>query len=112
MAKKVQTILVSDLSGDEVTDGGETIEFSYRGTDYSIDLTEKEAKGFDKAVARYLDRASRRTGQRRSMKSSGTGGRSKQHPVRVREWARANGHQVSDRGRVPQVIQDAYDAAH
>ena len=64
MAQRVITQLVSDLSGDEIVDGkGETIEFSYRGASYTIDLTEKEAAAFDKAVAvvpraRHEDRRS------------------------------------------------------
>jgi len=111
MAKKIQTILVSDLSGDEVTLGGETIEFSYRGVDYSIDLTDKEAQGFDKAVAKYLENATKMSG-RRSTKRTGTKPSSKADLQAIREWARANGHEVSDRGRIPQMVQDAYNAAH
>jgi hypothetical protein len=30
----------------------------------------------------------------------------------VRAWARQNGHQVSDRGRIPASVQAAYDKAH
>ncbi|WP_425276431.1 Lsr2 family DNA-binding protein [Streptomyces swartbergensis] len=30
----------------------------------------------------------------------------------VRAWARANGHQVNDRGRVPRGIREAFEAAH
>ncbi|WP_203616485.1 histone-like nucleoid-structuring protein Lsr2, partial [Streptomyces sp. SID13726] len=30
----------------------------------------------------------------------------------VREWARASGYTVNDRGRISQEIQTAYDAAH
>jgi hypothetical protein len=56
MAQRVITQLVSDLSGGEIADGrGETIELSYRGANYSIDLTDKEAAGFDKA--RHVSRA-------------------------------------------------------
>ena len=41
MAQRTQVILISDLSGDEIKDGGESISFSYRGADYTIDLAEK-----------------------------------------------------------------------
>lgn len=58
MAQRVITQLISDLSGEDIADGkGETIEFSYRGSSYSIDLTDKEAAGFDKAIAMYLEHA-------------------------------------------------------
>lgn len=30
----------------------------------------------------------------------------------LREWARANGHEVSDRGRVPKEIREAFEAAN
>jgi len=65
MATRTQVILISDLSGDEMQDGGESINFSYRGVDYSIDLTDKEAKGFDKAIAMYLEHAQRKGGRAR-----------------------------------------------
>ena len=57
MAQRVRTILVSDLSGDEVESGGQSISFGYKGVDYTIDLTAKEAAGFDKAIAMYIERS-------------------------------------------------------
>ena len=44
-----------------------------------------------------------------------TGRRNKRPEVSasaVREWARSNGHQVSDRGRVAAELVEAYRAAH
>jgi hypothetical protein len=32
--------------------------------------------------------------------------------AKIREWARANGHQVSDRGRISIAVQEAYHAAN
>ena len=52
MASRTQVILISDLSGEEVGAGGETVNFSYRDVGYSIDLSAKEARAFDKAQAR------------------------------------------------------------
>ena len=111
MAQRIITQLISDLSGDEVAQGkGETLEFSYRGQNYSIDLTEKEAAGFDKAVAMYIDHAtkigrSRSVGNfRRATPSSDT--------KAIREWAQANGYEVGDRGRIPAEVKDAYAAAN
>ncbi|HNV40137.1 MAG TPA: Lsr2 family protein [Ornithinibacter sp.] len=49
MAEKVLTIIVSDLSGDETNDG-ETVEFTYRGVSYAIDLTKEESAAFDEAI--------------------------------------------------------------
>lgn len=36
----------------------------------------------------------------------------KQHLAQVRDWARSAGWAVNDRGRIPQQILDAYQAAH
>ncbi len=52
------TRLTSDLSGDEVVEGrGETVGFAFRGNRYSIDLTDKEAAEFDRAMAMYIEHA-------------------------------------------------------
>jgi hypothetical protein len=57
MAQKKQIVLISDLTGDEIRSGkGQSIEFAYRGVDYRIDLSDKEAAGFDRAIAMYLER--------------------------------------------------------
>ncbi|MFC9602481.1 histone-like nucleoid-structuring protein Lsr2 [Streptomyces niveus] len=40
------------------------------------------------------------------------GTRNKKQLAAIRTWARANGHQAADQGRVPKAIVDAYDAAH
>lgn len=51
MAQRVITQLISDLTGDEIAAGkGETIAFTYRGVAYSIDVTDKEAAGFEPVV--------------------------------------------------------------
>ena len=110
MASRVVTQLISDLSGEEIPDGkGETIEFAYRGSDYSIDLTAKEAAGFDKSIATYLEHAARRRGSRRGAKSSST--RSGDAKA-VREWARDQGIVVPERGRIPGEVRERYNAAH
>ena len=115
LAQRIVTQLISDLSGEEIPDGhGETIEFAYRGIAYSIDLTAKEVATFDRAVAPQLEHATVVAGTRKS-----AAGRGKQAASRpradlrsIRVWARENGYEVSDRGRVRAEVQQAYDAAH
>jgi hypothetical protein len=52
LAKRVNTQLISDLSGDEIDEGnGGTAEFAYRGTSYTIDPTERGTARFDRAMA-------------------------------------------------------------
>ena len=113
MAQRIVTMLVSDLSGDEMQAGsGETITFSYRGVDYTIDLTDKEAKGFDKSIAMYLEHATRVGGGRAKRSAPvATSGRSSQELSNIRAWARANGHPVSERGRLKAEVIEAYQAA-
>ena len=110
MASRTQVILISDLSGEEVAAGGETVNFSYRDVDYSIDLSAKEAKAFDKAMAMYIEHAQRKSGQRR------IGNMRRHRPPRdreqlqaAREWLRAHGHQVSVRGRIKAELMDLYN---
>jgi hypothetical protein len=109
MAQRVITQLVSDLSGDEIADGqGESIEFSYRGASYSIDLTDKEAAGLDKAIALYLEHATKIGGRR---KSAGAGSKSDHNAKDVRVWAKAQGIDVPERGRIPGDILEQYKRA-
>jgi hypothetical protein len=109
MAQRVVVRLTDDLSGAEIPSGkGETVTFSLDGRSYEIDLTAKNASGLRKALRPYIEAG-------RPIKNS------RRHPTRtrvaadtrtVKEWARANGHQVGDRGRIPKAVIDAFDAAN
>lgn len=112
MAKRVIEVLTSDLSGDDLGDDGQTIEFSYQGVDYSIDLTKAEANDFDKAVTTYTRHARRVGGRKKRTPAPTSTPTAKEKTHAVREWARHNGYTVSDRGRISQEVQEAYDAAH
>lgn len=113
MATKRVTHLVDDLDGSVLEDGkGKQVTFALEGRSYEIDLSSDNADKLYEALAPYVNAA-------RSIGSSGAG-RSRRNPPRkssadlgtVREWARANGHTVSDRGRVPSTIFDAFEAAN
>ena len=120
MARKVQVILSDDL--DENLPADETVSFSLDGTSYEIDLAEKNAKELREVFSRYVS-AARKVGRGgRSSGGSGgggggrgrsTGGRmDREQAGAIRDWARKNGHAVSDRGRIPGSVVDAYEAAH
>ncbi|MCU1535719.1 MAG: Lsr2-like protein [Humibacillus sp.] len=109
MAQEVITRLVDDIDGGEAD---QTVVFSWGSAQYEIDLNDKNAEKMGKALAPYLDKArkvSRGTATSRP-KAASRSARSDLQDVRA--WAHSNGHQVSDRGRVPQTVLDAYDAAH
>lgn len=110
MAQRVQVILVDDVSGGDAT---ETVEFGLDGVTYEIDLSDSNAAQLRDALAPWIGHA-RRAGGRRQTRRRGSGGGSNSGTdlSKVREWGRANGYKVSDRGRVPQEVQDAYKAAH
>jgi hypothetical protein len=120
MAQRVQTVLISDLSGDEVEAGLTSVSFGYQGVDYVIDLTSKEAAGFDKAIAMYVEHARKVPRGTRRSSSGGSGGAgasgtSHSHAERignVKRWAADQGLDYPKRGRLPKSLVDAYDAAH
>ncbi|WP_342343410.1 histone-like nucleoid-structuring protein Lsr2 [Microbacterium sp. CFBP 8794] len=114
MALKHITHLVDDLDGSVLEEGqGKQITFSLEGRTYEIDLSDRNADKFYSAIAPFVDAA------RSASRGASTTRRAR--PARrandvdlgaVREWARANGHTVSDRGRVPGTVLDAYTEAH
>ncbi|WP_279365729.1 histone-like nucleoid-structuring protein Lsr2 [Microbacterium testaceum] len=111
MATKHVTQLTDDLDGAILEDGeGQHIAFSVDGRSYEIDLSASNADALRRAFAPYIDAA-------RVVKAAGSNGvrrtprrRSDLDLGAVREWARANGHTVSDRGRMPVAVIDAYKA--
>lgn len=115
MAQRVQVLYVSDISGEELGDSGNTVQFGFQGVDYEIDLSEQEADEFASVMEKYTS-AGRRVGGRRqagsrASRSSGSR-RSSTELAAIRDWARENGFKVSTRGRISQEVLDAYEAAH
>jgi hypothetical protein len=115
MAQRVQVILVCDLHEGEV-EGAETVTFGLDGSSYEIDVCEAHGKELRDSFAPYVG-AARRAGRtasgsgRRAGRGSRSGGGNNQ-VAEIREWARKNGHQVSERGRISATVKAAYDAAH
>jgi hypothetical protein len=113
VAQKVQVLLVDDITGGEAD---ETVTFALDGATYEIDLTTENADKLRGLLAEYVE-AGRRTGGRssrgrgratRSAASVATG----PDTAKVRAWAKENGYEVNDRGRVPVSIREAYEKAH
>ncbi len=108
MAQKVSIILVDDIDGG---DASETVQFGIDGTSYEIDLSEGNASALREALAGYVGHA-RKVGSGRRTRRASSAGTSSVDAKDVRAWARANGHTVPDRGRIPADVREAYDAAH
>ncbi len=113
MALVTRVYLVDDLDGSE--DDVSTVMFNLDGKDYEIDLSAGNADRLRGKLAKFTDAAS-------PVRSKGTpaqrGSRaarprtSRDQTQAVRDWARSNGHEVSDRGRISRSIQEAFNAAH
>jgi hypothetical protein len=114
MARRIVHQLVDDLDDSVLEVGeGETVLFSLDGIAYEIDLSDANAAALRDAMAPYVS-AARRVSSSRSGAPSRPRARStsSRDLTAIREWAKANGHQVSERGRVAASVIDAYDAAH
>lgn len=106
MAQKVEIRLVDDLDGGKAD---ETVQFGLDGTTYEIDLSTKNANKLRDALSGYVAdarRVGRKRGGRKTRSASGA------TAAEIREWARENGYEVSERGRVSTEIREAYAAAN
>lgn len=108
MAQKVTVQLVDDLDGGPAD---ETVSFSLDGTAYEIDLSATNAAELRDAFARYVGHA-RRVGGRSTGRGTARRRGGDNRTAEIREWARANGHKVNERGRIPASIIEAYEQAH
>jgi hypothetical protein len=114
MAQRVNVILVDDIDGDDAV---ETVTFGLDGVDYEVDLNENNAEALRSALAPYVGAARRVAGRkssgrgRRGQRAAG-GGSTGPSASEMRRWARENGWDVSERGRVPAEVREAYAAAH
>ena len=108
MAQTVQIILEDDLDGGPAE---ETVRFGLDGAQYEIDLSEENAARLRDAVRPFIAKA-RRAQSKQAPKQARPTGKSNPDTAAIRQWARENGHPVSDRGRIHQDVQKAYYDAH
>ncbi|BBX83724.1 histone-like nucleoid-structuring protein Lsr2 [Mycolicibacterium aubagnense] len=69
----------------------------------------------DKALKPYVEAATKvggRRGRRAAKSASTSGATPKEQLTAIREWARDEGYEVSDRGRIKAEIVEAFEAAH
>jgi hypothetical protein len=126
MAQRTVVQLLDDL---DQSPADETVEFGLDGVTYEIDLSEEHAGALRDALGDYIEHARRTGGRRRAspgrspggrsatprIRGTGTGGRSsvdREQNQAIREWARKQGMTVSERGRIPRTVTEAYHRAH
>jgi hypothetical protein len=114
MAQKVTVQLVDDIDDSPIAPGaGRTVEFSFDGSSYEIDLTNDNADAFRDAIADYIAAARKIGGRRAATATKAAPKRGNSAELgKIREWANANGYEVSTRGRISSQVQEAYAAAH
>ena len=109
MAKQTVTLLTDDIDG---TEADRTVEFGLDGVNYTIDLSDKNAGKLRKALDPYLTAASRigrsATTGRIPTRGTSTGRTNRDQNQAIREWATKNGYEVSERGRIPASIVEAF----
>jgi hypothetical protein len=112
MAQRVNVVLVDDIDG---TEASETVGFALDGVDYEIDLSDKHAAELRDALSVYVGHGRRTGGRRKSTKRAAAASGSSDGAASaadIRAWARDNGWDVPERGRVSAEVREAYAAAH
>lgn len=114
MAQRTQVLLIDDLDGSSAD---ETISFGLDGTAYEIDLSADNANVLRAALADYVAKGRkaawiRGNNRRRPAGAPGSRNSAPLDTADVRAWARSNGYEVNDRGRIAADIVEAYRAAH
>lgn len=123
MARK--TVYVDDLDGSDIAeDAGGPVKFSLGGKFYEMDLSTKNLTKLEKALQPFIDKAAEVEPEpaapalargRSSTRRAGVGQAAKADKEQIqamRQWLRANGHEVSDRGRIAGNLQELYNQAH
>ncbi len=118
MAQKTIVTLVDDLTGEEA-EHISTVEFALDGMAYELDLSEENSTRLHDALSGYVKAGRKIGGRRRSaprlgraIKSTGGAAGYNRETLRsIREWAKKNGHNVSDRGRLSAKVLQAWGTA-
>jgi hypothetical protein len=114
MAKTTTVSITDDIDGSA---NARSVDFSYRGAAYTIDLGKKNAAALDKLLKPYLDAATKVLTRGRPAAAPARSRRTASKPTAsadvaaIRAWAAQNGHAVNARGRISQTVRDAYNAA-
>lgn len=112
MAKKTITQLIDDLDESLIQDGqGKTVKISLDDERVEIDLSNDHIQELRDALAPFFD-AGRAVGVRRAQVARETTPSRTAELQKIREWARANGHAISDRGRISGDIVKAFKEAN
>jgi hypothetical protein len=105
MAQKIQTLFIDDLDGGEAAG---TVRFGLDGTEYEIDLSKDHTDALHAALGKYVEHARKVGGTARRQARGGRRSADVIDTAKVREWAKVQGIDIKDRGRVPGNIVEQY----
>ena len=110
MAQQVTVVLVDDLDGSTAA---ETLDFELDGRSYEVDLSTDNAGKLRNALAPFAA-AARRVGKAPRQRSAQTARpeANRDKTSAIRQWALANGHKVSQRGRISASVIQAYNESN
>ena len=114
VARREIVVLADDLDGTEAD--VRTVKFGFEGSHYEIDLGPQNHDKLALALAPFISAARKESAARRSAIASArakapTAAEQRAFNQRVRDWAKQQGEDVSERGRVPGKLIEAYLAA-
>lgn len=110
MAQQTIVTLIDDLDGSEAQ---ETVTFGLDGVEYTIDLSVDNAAKLRQELSEFVGHARRAGGrkQRRPDAAHKTATGDREVNQAIRDWARSQGREVSERGRIPQNLIVAFREA-
>ena len=112
MAQHFQVRYTDDIDGSDLGETANTLSYAFEGKEYSIDLSDDNAEAFRQTIAPYIEAGHRVASAKAKAARKNTGKTPPADTKAIREWARENGHDVSDRGRIPADVMNAYAAAN
>ena len=120
VARITQVVVTCDLEDGEVT-ASDSISFTYNGKTYTLDLCQKHTEEVKNTLEAYAHAGHSAARGPRGRRRATAGGRARstrpaaaargESQAEIRQWARAQGYAVGDRGRIPGEVRAAYEAA-
>ena len=106
MATQTTVTVTCDICGG--TKDTRTRSIALDGRALEIDLCTKDNRSLDKVAQTFVPYARKVARHPVARRTAGT----RQRSADVRDWARTQGFEVSDRGRIPGEVERKYAAAH
>lgn len=114
-----KTVLIDDLDGTEAAD---SVVFSVNDVYYEIDLSEANARRLKECLEPFMN-AGRRVMisksvsprarlRKQQLPAAMDGATTAEMNRAIRDWAKRQGMQISDRGRIPETVVEEFNQAH